>query len=82
MFSNRVSLTLAVGTTVGMGIEDKIDQAKGRAEQAAGDVTDNEELEDQGERHENEGKLKGALDSAKDKLTEGIDKLSDKADKN
>jgi len=56
-----------------MGIDDKMDQAKGRAEQAAGDLTDNEDLQAQGKNHETEGKLKGAVNSAADKIKDAVD---------
>jgi uncharacterized protein YjbJ (UPF0337 family) len=43
-----------------------IDDAKGRAKEAAGDLTDNDRL-----KHE------GKLDQAKGKVKEGVDKVAD-----
>jgi uncharacterized protein YjbJ (UPF0337 family) len=52
--------------------DEKIDQIQGRIEQAAGDLTDNENLQEQGERREQGGKLKekvnGAIDAVQEKL--------------
>jgi uncharacterized protein YjbJ (UPF0337 family) len=56
------------------------DQMKGRAKQAAGDLTDDEELHEEGERDEAAGKLKGAVDDAKDKVDDVIDSARDKVD--
>lgn len=65
-----------------MDINSKIDQAKGKTEQAVGDATDNPELQDQGERHEAGGKLKEKLTDVTDKAQDGIDKVQEKLDKN
>ena len=54
------------------------DQAKGRIKQAAGDLTDNDDLKREGERDETAGKVKDAIGDAKDKLDEGVDKVKDK----
>lgn len=62
-----------------MGLEGKKDQVQGRAEEAAGDLTGNQDMQAKGEGHQTEGKAKEAVDSAKEKLNDGIDKLSDKA---
>lgn len=53
----------------------EMDKMKGRAKQAAGDLSDNDELEREGERDEAAGKLKGVVDDAKD----GIDNMIDSA---
>lgn len=49
------------------------DQAKGRVKQAAGDLTDNDDLKNEGKADEAGGKVKDkvtdAVDSVKDKLT-------------
>jgi uncharacterized protein YjbJ (UPF0337 family) len=57
-----------------------IDQAKGRAKQAAGDLTDNDDLEAEGKRDELLGKAKGALDDARDKAEEAMDAVKEKVD--
>ncbi len=53
----------------------KMDKMKGKAKQAAGDMTDNDELEREGERDEAAGKMKDKVDDAKDGVNDGIDKL-------
>jgi uncharacterized protein YjbJ (UPF0337 family) len=49
------------------------DKIKGRAKQAAGDLTDNDELKNEGKVDETAGKVKDkvgdAVDSVKDKLS-------------
>ena len=46
---------------------EKTDKIEGRAKQAVGAVTGDEETKREGERQEDKGKLKGKLDSAIDK---------------
>ncbi len=55
-----------------------LDQAKGRAKQAAGDLTDNKDLKNEGKADEKGGKAKEALGDAKDKLDDGVDAVKDK----
>jgi uncharacterized protein YjbJ (UPF0337 family) len=50
------------------------DKVKGRMKQAAGDLTDDEELRREGKIDEAAGKVKGAVDKAKDKLTDDDDR--------
>jgi uncharacterized protein YjbJ (UPF0337 family) len=52
----------------------EIDQAKGRAKQAVGDLTDDKEMQREGEADEAAGKLKDKVDDAKDKVNDLIDK--------
>lgn len=54
------------------------DKVKGRAKQAAGDVTGDEELERDGEKDELAGKAKDTVDDAKDKVEGAIDSVRDK----
>lgn len=49
----------------------EFDQAKGRAKQAVGDLTDDKEMQAEGETDETSGKLK-------DKFDETVDKVRDK----
>ncbi len=49
-------------------MDDKIDQAKGRIKEAAGDLTDNDELKAEGKIDQGKGKLKGFIDDIADKL--------------
>lgn len=53
------------------------DKASGRAKQAAGDLTDDDELKDEGKKDEASGKLKDAVDDVKDKANDAIDKIRD-----
>jgi len=57
-----------------------IDQAKGRAKQAAGDLTDNDDLKREGKSDELLGKAKEALNDARDKAEDAMDKVKDKVD--
>ena len=50
------------------------DQAKGRVKQAAGDLTDNDDLKAEGKGDELLGKAKGALDDVKEKIDSFRDK--------
>jgi uncharacterized protein YjbJ (UPF0337 family) len=52
----------------------EFDQAKGRAKQAIGDLTDDDEMKADGRADETAGKLKDKVDDAKDKANELIDK--------
>ena len=56
----------------------KSDQAKGRVKQAAGDLTDNEDLEREGERDEAAGKAKEFIGDAKDTLDDAVDSVKKK----
>ena len=58
--------------------EGKADELKGRAKQAAGDLTDNDDLKREGKMDEKGGKVKQAAEQAKDKIEEGVDKVKDK----
>jgi len=49
------------------------DDLKGRAKQAAGDLTDDDDLKREGKLDQAEGKAKDAVDSIRDKLS-GDDK--------
>ena len=52
-------------------MNEHIDEAKGRAKQAAGDLTDDEELK-------REGKIDRAVSSVKEKVDDAADKVKDK----
>ena len=51
-----------------------IDEAKGRLKEAAGDVTDDKDLEREGKVDQMTDKVKGAVDSAKDKVNDLLDR--------
>ncbi|MCA1692456.1 MAG: CsbD family protein [Acidimicrobiales bacterium] len=44
------------------------DEAKGRAKEAAGDLTDDEDLEREGKIDQGQGKVKDAVENVADKL--------------
>jgi uncharacterized protein YjbJ (UPF0337 family) len=54
------------------------DKASGRIKQAAGDLTDNDDLKREGRKDETAGKVKDTIDSAKDKLDDAVDKVKEK----
>ena len=58
-----------------------MDQMKGRVKQAAGDLTDDDELRREGKRDEAAGKLKDKVDDVKDKVDDAIDDARDKANR-
>jgi uncharacterized protein YjbJ (UPF0337 family) len=53
------------------------DKASGRIKQAAGDLTDNDELKNEGKKDEAAGKVKDAADDVKDKFNDAVDKVKD-----
>ena len=53
------------------------DKISGRVKQAAGDLTDDQELRREGKKDEAAGKVKGAIDDAKDILNDAVDKGKD-----
>lgn len=59
-------------------MNDKMDQAKGRAKQAAGDLTDDEDLKREGKADEKGGKIKEKLGDLKDKAEDAVDSMKDK----
>ena len=58
----------------------KSDQLKGRAKEAAGILTGNEDLEAEGRADRRTGEAKEKVDHAKDKVDEVIDKAKAKVD--
>lgn len=59
-------------------MEHKMDEMKGRAKEAAGALTDDEELEREGKMDQAGGKAKKMAHDAKDKVDEGIDEIKEK----
>jgi len=57
------------------------DEVKGKAEQAVGDVTDDDDLRGEGKGDEAAGKAKGMVDKVKDKVEDGVDAIKDKLNK-
>jgi uncharacterized protein YjbJ (UPF0337 family) len=62
-------------------MEGKADDLKGRAKEAAGDLTDNDDLKREGKADRAGGKVKEFLEDAKDKGEEIVDKVKDKVDR-
>jgi len=54
------------------------DKASGRIKQAAGDLTDNDELKNEGKADEAAGKAKSLVGDVKEKANDAIDKIKDK----
>jgi uncharacterized protein YjbJ (UPF0337 family) len=54
------------------------DKIVGRAKQAAGDLTGNDDLEREGERDEAAGEVKDTVDNVKDKVNDTVDDINDK----
>ncbi len=54
------------------------DDLKGRAKEAAGDLTDNDKLQREGKADKASGKAKDLIDDAKDKATDVVDGVKDK----
>lgn len=53
------------------------DKISGKAKQAAGDLTGDEDLEREGERDEAAGKTKDMVDNIKDKANDAVDSAKD-----
>ena len=56
------------------------DDVKGRVKEAAGDLTDNDDLKREGKGDELLGKAKGALNDLRDKAEGGLDSVKEKVD--
>ena len=55
----------------------KIDQAKGRAKQAVGDLTGDEKMKNEGELDEAGGKVEEAVGTVQRKTVEAVEKVKD-----
>jgi uncharacterized protein YjbJ (UPF0337 family) len=62
-------------------MEGKMDELKGRAKEAAGDLTDNDRLKREGKGDKAEGKVKQTIGDVKDKAEDVVDKVRDKLDR-
>ncbi|MEA2716309.1 MAG: hypothetical protein QOI56_1955 [Actinomycetota bacterium] len=49
-------------------MDEKFDEAKGRIKEAAGDLTDDDDLKAEGKIDQGKGKVKGFVDDVADKL--------------
>jgi uncharacterized protein YjbJ (UPF0337 family) len=59
---------------------ENLDKATGRAKQAAGDLTDNDDLKSEGKADELSGKAKGTLGNLKEKAEGAVDAVKDNVD--
>lgn len=57
---------------------ENLDQAKGRVKQAAGDLTDDERLKEEGKLDEMGGKAKEVIEGLKDKAEGVVDAVKDR----
>lgn len=55
----------------------KFEEMKGRAKVAGGELTDDEDLKDEGRADKAAGKTKQAIESAKDKASDAVDSVKD-----
>jgi uncharacterized protein YjbJ (UPF0337 family) len=58
-------------------VGENLDKATGRVKQAAGDLTDDDELKAEGKSDELAGKIKGGVDALRDKAEEAIDSVKE-----
>jgi uncharacterized protein YjbJ (UPF0337 family) len=56
----------------------EMDDVKGRAKEAAGDLTDNDELKREGKVDQASGKTKEFVENAKDKVEDAVDSVKEK----
>jgi uncharacterized protein YjbJ (UPF0337 family) len=61
-----------------MSSESKWDETKGRAKEAAGAVTDDEDLKREGKVDQAKSSVKETLENVKDKASDLVDKVADK----
>lgn len=58
-----------------MADESKFEQAKGNVKETVGNATDNKELENEGKKDKTSGRAKEAVENAKNKANDVIDKF-------
>jgi len=61
-----------------MSTESNKDDAKGRIKEAAGALTDDKDLKNEGKADQAGAKVKDAADTAKDKIGDAVDAVTDK----
>jgi uncharacterized protein YjbJ (UPF0337 family) len=57
---------------------EKLDDAKGRVKEAAGDLTDNDDMRREGKADQIGAKVKDVAETAKDKVNDAVEKVKDK----
>jgi len=60
-------------------MDGKIDDLKGRAKEAAGDLTNDQSLKNEGKADKASGKVKQKLEDAKDWVEDKVDAVKDKS---
>jgi uncharacterized protein YjbJ (UPF0337 family) len=55
------------------------DKITGRLKQAAGDLTDDQDLKNEGRKDEAAGKVKNTVDKAKDAIDDAVDSVRDRS---
>lgn len=58
--------------------ESNMDNLKGRVKEAAGDLTDNDDLKREGKADQATGRVKEGIDKAADKARDAVDAVKDK----
>jgi uncharacterized protein YjbJ (UPF0337 family) len=58
-----------------------MDDAKGRVKEAAGDLTDDDKLKNEGKKDQAGAKVKEFAENAKDKVEDAVDSVKDKLSK-
>lgn len=61
-------------------MDEKIDEAKGRVKEAAGDLTDNQDLKNEGKVDRASGSIKDKIDHVTDKVKDAINPDDDKSE--
>lgn len=56
----------------------EVDKAKGRAKQAVGDLTDDDDMKREGETDEAAGKVKDKVNEGKERLDDAVDDVRDR----
>lgn len=59
--------------------ESNMDKLKGRVKEAAGDLTDNDDLKREGKADQASGRVKEGIDKVADKARDAVDAVKDKA---
>lgn len=59
--------------------EANMDKLKGRVKEAAGDLTDNDDLKREGKADQATGRVKEGIDKTADKARDAVDAVKDKA---
>jgi uncharacterized protein YjbJ (UPF0337 family) len=59
-------------------IKNKAEQLKGRAKEAAGDLTDDDRLKREGKSDRASGKVKETVDRARDKVVDAVDSAKER----